>query len=74
MGGLLVLISVAGMLWLHHTATDFPREDPVRVVDAELVQRLRAEPGLHVAFLPLPLLLCVGSVLLLKRSAKRHDD
>lgn len=44
-----------GTLYLHHAATDFPigaPHDLVRVVDAALVERLRAEPGLHLPLAP----------------------
>lgn len=36
----------------HHAATDFPTERPAARVDAELIERLRANPGLHVALAP----------------------
>jgi hypothetical protein len=48
-GALLVLGCGAGIGWLHFSATDFPVADPIEVVDAALVERLRAEPGLHLA-------------------------
>lgn len=52
MGALLVLGAAAPLLYVHHWATDFPTEGPVRVIDQELVERLRANPGLHLALAP----------------------
>ena len=45
-------LAVSGLVFLHHDATDFPTASPVAVVDAALVARLRAEPGLHIALAP----------------------
>ncbi len=53
MGGGLTLIGALGLVYLHHWATDFPREPaPLRRVDADLVARLRAQPGLHLPLDP----------------------
>jgi hypothetical protein len=51
-GVLFVIGAVLWTAWLHYDATDFPSEDPVQVVDAELVEHLRANPGLHLALSP----------------------
>ncbi len=52
LGGALTALGLGGLLYLHHWATDFPAGDPVRVVDAALIARLRGEPGLHVPLDP----------------------
>jgi hypothetical protein len=52
LGAAALLVALAGTAWLHHAATDFPAGEQVRVVDAALVARLRAEPGLHLPLAP----------------------
>lgn len=51
-GSALAGVGCAALGWLHHDATDFPRGEPVRVVDRALVERLRGEPGLHLPLDP----------------------
>ena len=51
-GLLLAMGCFAGLVREHRAATDFPSEAPVAVVDAALVARLRAAPGLHLALDP----------------------
>jgi hypothetical protein len=43
------LACAATIVHLLHGATDFPTDDPVRTVDAALVDHLRRHPGLHLA-------------------------
>jgi hypothetical protein len=52
LGLVLLLASGVGLYHEFHAATDFPTDDPIRVVDASLIQRLRAQPGLHLALAP----------------------
>lgn len=47
------MLSAAALGWLRYDATNFPTEgEPVRVVDAALVERLRREPGRHLPLAP----------------------
>jgi hypothetical protein len=48
-GALLTLLCVLWLCFKYYGATAFPIEAPIRKVDAALVARLRANPGLHLA-------------------------
>lgn len=49
LGLALALVGFVAQGWFYYDATAFPTDAPIEVVDEALLDRLRAEPGLHLA-------------------------